>query len=645
MVIRGLQRSGVGALAGVVGLLSVLGVGGCSSPLGEGPEGEGLRAELMRAQRAFLEGTVAGPEVQTRRASSDVERQLTDEQRAELDRISGAEAYADESLELGPDLLSPLPHRGAATDVPEVPGSAAADFTEPGRVVAYEETADVVRVSLQQAVALAVKNNLDVETARLRPAIAQAEVARAAAAFDAVVFASAGFQNLDQPGAGDSLNFAGLGPGAGGGVGGGIGPGAFTTLSNDQQSERYTLSTGIRQRFVSGATGSVETRLEYQTRDPASFGAEEFYDADLLFSLTQPLLQGFGADVNRSEIYLTRNAEASAIEDLRQRLLETVEATEAQYWDVALARQALLIQNRLLRRTIEDRDRLLDRIEYDVSPVRLTEANSFVELRRADAIRARQRLRDASDRLKQLINAPELPVTKETLLLTSEDPTDEPVGFSLLDSVMTALDRRPEMRRALLEIDSASIRQRVADNLRLPVLDLTAQINLNGLDEDDPGTAYGNLAELDYVDYILGVQFEQAIGNRGDEALYRKRRLERRQSVLQYQRAAQEVILEVKEALRAVLTNYELIGATRAARRAAADNLRAIEEQEAAGFAELTPEFLLDIKLQTQSRLADAETQEAAAIRDYQTAIARLHRVTATLLERNRIEFAPRPGP
>jgi len=118
----------------------------------------------------------------------------------------------------------------------------------------------------------------------------------------------------------------------------------------------------------------------------------------------------------------------------------------------------------------------------------------------------------------------------------------------------------------------------------------------------------------------------------------RQRRLERQSSVLAYQRQAQDIVREIKNALREVHTSYELIGSTRAARRAAADHLRAIEAQQDAGMA-LTPEFL-DLKLRAQSRVADAEIQELDALTGYNNAVTALHRAMGTLLERNGINFS-----
>ena len=557
---------------------------GCTSPLDRQGE-EALRDGLIESHRKQLESIAAGPVIQASRPVSDVEEQLTEEQRAELDAMSGTAAYQDLPMTLGPDL----------TGDSEVQG---------------------VQISLQRAIALAVEHNLDLAVARLTPAIAESQVIAAEAAFDSVLYSSVDWGKLDTP------QPSGVVPG----------------LSGDVRDETLSIAAGVRRNLYSGGQLTVETALTREERQPSVFGTPSFYDADVLVSLSQPLLRGFGRDISEANITLAENARESETQRLRQRLLELALDVEAAYWDLVFAQQTLLIRQRLLERTIADRDDLVARRGFDVSPVRITEANSFVELRRADVIRSRQEVRSASDRLKRLINAPDLAVADETLLLPVDEPVEAPISFSLLEAVTTALGVRPELQSALIAINDASVRQRVADNARLPLLNVAATVGINGLDEDSGGEAYEHLSDLDYIDYLISGQFELPIGNRAAEALFTQRRLERRQAVLNYQRLAQDRVLAIKDALRNVLTSYQLIGATRAARRAAADSLRAIEEQEAAGVA-LTPEFLLDLKLQTQERLANAETQEIEAITGYNTAIAAFYEAVGTLLKRNGIDF------
>ncbi len=574
--------------------LGVAMLAGCQSPLDRNEE-QRLRDQMLASHRRQLEALSAAPAIEVSRRPSDVEAQLAEEGRIEqLDRMSGPAAYVDADMDTGEDLL--------------------------GR-----EDLHSTRITLQRAIELGVKNNLDLKIAQLRPAIAEAQLVRAEAVFDAVFFTEAGLERLDTPlPGGDAID-------------------PFSGATGDAQSERLSVTSGIRKRFRGGGLLTLQTALARDERTTARFSTPTYYDADVLVSLEQPLLRGFGRDISTAEILLSESALLQEQQRLQQTLLELTRTIEQAYWNLHFARQRLQVQVRLLERTLDDRNRLRNRAGFDVSPVRLTEANSFVELRRAEVIRARAQLRQQSDLLKRLINDPDLPIADEALLLPVDTPIETPITFSLLEAVQTAIQHRPELGIALASIRDASIRQRVADNARLPLLTLGMSVGLSGIDLDSPGDAYRELAEADYIDYIVSGQFEAPIGNRQAEALHTQRRLEKRAAVINYRNLVQQRVLEVKTALRDVLTAYQLIGATRSARRAAADSLRAIEEQEAAGIA-LTPEFLLDLKLQTQQRLADAEIQEAEALANYNIAIATFYEGVGTLLKRNGIVFETMPN-
>ncbi len=564
----------------------------CASPM-ERDAQEAMRDQMLSSHRQYVTAAASGPVIELSRPPSEVEAGLSQERRDQLDAMSGVRSYESQTPKLGADLL------GGRED-------------------------NVVRLTLEQAVAAAVKNNLDVQLARLRPAISQTQITQADAAFDAVVFADFSLSRLDTPRPPSTVAGA-LGAAFGG----------------NRQTENDSLTTGIRKRLSTGGTVSASTSLARNWEEPQTTSLKEYETANIELGITQPLLRGFGPDVNRAEIILARSARQTSVQDLRRDLLDTVLNVERAYWNLYFSRNRLLIQERLLERTSDDYSRIQKRQDFDVSPVRTTEAGSFVELRRGEVIRARQDVRTASDALKRLINSANLPISGETLIIPADAPADVAVKFSLLDAVTTALRQRPEMQAALQQIHDAAIRLRVADNAKLPQLNVSAVMRFNGLGSS-VGGAYDQLTDGDFIDYILGAQFEMPIGNRGPSALYAQRNLERRTSVVAYQRAAQEVVLQVKDAMRTLLTSYELIGAARAARRAAADNLRAIEQQEEAGVA-LTPEFLLDLKLSSQQRLATAETQELQALVDYNTAIAAYYRALGTLLERNGIAFESDP--
>ena len=71
-----------------------------------------------------------------------------------------------------------------------------------------------------------------------------------------------------------------------------------------------------------------------------------------------------------------------------------------------------------------------------------------------------------------------------------------PISFSLLDAFTNGVAHRPEVQQAIVSIDNTSIRQEVADNGRLPQLDLRLQTKLQNLGES-PGSALGNTFNLD----------------------------------------------------------------------------------------------------------------------------------------------------
>ena len=570
-------------------LVAAAGLGACESPLSDARSDVQLRTAVIvenRQQMAALSeaGGGDGGDVTTPREESGVSGRLGPERLAELNEMSGAEAYRNVELDPGPDLAG-----NAATPT--------------------------VALALDEAVARAVAGNLDLSVARVSPQIGAAQLAQAEAQFDWALFADGQYQKLDTPQP----------------------PGAVPGLSNDIRQDTRSGTVGLRRDLRSGGQVQLETSLSRLERIPSFCVVDRFYDADVLLSVRQPLLRGFGRAVNLTQIELARTARDSAAADLRQTLNDLVGQVEAAYWNLVLAHRSVLIQQRLLRRTMAERDRLEARGGYDTTPVRITEANSRVQLRRADLIRVRAQVRGASDNLKRLLNDPDLPLAGETLVRPTDDPVDAPVTFSLRDSVTTALERRPELERSLLTIRDAELRQRVADNARRPQLDFTGSVGLNGIDIDEPLAAYEDLGTLDYIDYAAGLSFEQPLGNRAAAGLSEQRRLEREQATLAYRRDAQTVVLEVKNALRDVVTNYQLVDATRAARFAAADSLRAINVQEDLGEA-LTDDFLLDLKLNAQERLANAEFAEAEAKSNYMSSIAELYRTTGTLTERYGVE-------
>lgn len=566
---------------------------GCETPYAPGDDSARLHAALESAIARETAQIEPEPDLKSPPPfHSEVEEALAP-RREELDALGPSAPRAGVRLDLGENLLG-----------------------QPQQEVA---------IGLREAMMNALENNLQTQSARLAQGISETDIVRAEAAFDAVLFSNFQFQRLEQPQVVPM-----------------IGPIALTTST--RASKEWGITTGLRSQITTGGAVEVSTTINYDDiadSDGIQFQPDPAWGTAVTLGLTQPLLRGFGSDVALAEVRLARNAARASTEGMRAQLLGIVAEVEASYWALVLARQQLSSAQWLVDVGVEVRDVLSRRRQLDVTVANYADAVATVERRKGDLILAQRNLRAASDALKALINDPDLPVGDETLVVPSDWMTDQPMHYDLREAIAVAIDRAPGVRQALLSIDDASIGVVVADNGRLPQLDLEGLMRWNGLDTG-LGSSYGDLTSGGYIDYIVGLQFQQAIGNQAAEAFYRQARLQRSSTVVAYQQSIQDTVLSVKNSLRDVRSNYQLIGQYRALRLAQAENLRALLVEERTKGA-LTPEFLA-LKFQRQDGLASAQVREIRALVDYNSSIARLFQAMGVGLQMNRIELRIEDG-
>lgn len=567
-------------LAGVIALVA----SGCSTPEEDRPELQGLRRSMDAAvTRELAKAPESDPLKPVTRPTPEVFAELQ-ERRAQLDSMGPQISKAGAGLELGVDL--------------------------------YGKPYPEVMLSLQDAMRMAVKNNLGVQGSRLQQGVTQAELVAAQAAFDANFVAGTQGISQNQP----TQNFGGFLP---------------SDFSN--QFKQWSFSSGIQSATVTGGTFNVGMESTYSKLYPENlYSNNPAWINSLQVGLSQPLLRGFGTDVNMAQIRLARNNDRRSLQQLRQSLLNLCRDVEINYWQLVQARQRVVSAQWLVRVGVEVRDVLAKRRAFDTTQAQYADAVAKVEDRKSQVIRAQRDVTAAVDRMKVLLNDPSLPVGDETMIVPTDFMVDQALVFSLRDAISTAVEQSPGITQALLGVDDASIRQVVADNGRLPNLNLNAQMQYNGL-EQGYGDSWQELTEAGFVNYLVGLSFSQPIGNRAPEANYRRARLQRSQAVLAYRSAVQNAIFYVKDALRGVDAQYRLIEQTRAYRLAQAENLRALLVDEQT-IATLTPEFL-SLKFQRQQELASAQVQEIQSLVDYNGSIAQLWNAMGTGLQMNRVEL------
>ena len=481
----------------------------------------------------------------------------------------------------------------------------------------------VVRMPLRELIQRAVANNTDVKVAGYDPGIEEARVTEADARFDPSFFARASYDTtwVISPNV-QSAQFP-------------------SDPFNPQSFRTATGEAGFRQLSEAGGEFSLSYRTSRTQRADADNdnSVDPYYANDLILRVTQPLLRDFGSEVNRARITIARNNQTISLLEFRKTLEDLLSDTERTYWQLVQAQREVSYQQALLQRTIDTYNILYERAErgVDVSRIQVSLARQSTESRRAVLVRARARVGDLSDQLKRLMNDPEFPVTGGQIVLPAHGALVEPIDFDFQEQVDTALENRHELAQQLARIDSANITYRVAKNNQLPSLNLTGQLNLQGVGADFTGEDGATKSQYngDFIGSSIGLEFEIPIGNRAALAITRRSRLQQLQAIEQYRNLVSQVSLDVSVALREVNTSWNEIVDRRRARLAAEDALGAIGERKRAG-EPLTPTFV-QLELDTQQQLTNAQAEEAGAISNYNIGISRLERAKGTLLRYNNV--------
>lgn len=464
-----------------------------------------------------------------------------------------------------------------------------------------------VRLSLQDSVSKALANNFRIKTQGYGPAISAMDILSAESAFDAVYFLDANWNKTDQPGL-DTTNTA------------------LSSYGGGQGDER-TMTTGLRKAMPTGAilTGAYNlTRVNNSQLDLANI--DPVYSDSFLVELRQPILRGFGIDVNRAGIEVSKNNQKIAKYQYRRTVRDVLFDVEKAYWQLVQARRNVVIQKTLVQQTEETYKYLKQREDYDVYSVQITRVRALLGTRIAEYIQIKNSVKDAEDQLKTLLNDPELNLGEDIEIIPTDFPTLGPLVLDRVSEVQAALECRSELQESKLQIENARINVAVRKNQALPRFDMIFRYTLNGL-SDNAGNAFDQLSTSDYQDYYVGISFEYPIGNRGPRAEQKKAILQRDQAIAALKQVIENVILEVDVAVRNLQTAYYQVPPSTEAVQAAQKNVEAI----IARMTKLSPEYL-DVQLNAQSTMADARRALLSALVNYNIAIVQLERAKDTIL-------------
>ncbi len=470
-----------------------------------------------------------------------------------------------------------------------------------------DATERVLELSLEDAIRLALQNNLDIERERFGPQIARTEVEEERAAFDPVIGLEA---TLSQTKVLPTTEFAAQG-------------GVFVPREPFMKDER--VAPFLKQNIVTG--GDYELRFVYTRQDiePTSSGdvartlADPRYEGSFELTFTQPLLQGFGIEVNLAPIRRAQKDEQIAEQDVVQAILDTIFEVQENYWELVFRIQDLAAQREALKLAEDFLAENTIRVEVGtMAPIELIQAETEVKLREEDVIVAEAEVKEAEDTLKEVLNIPEIMGTWRIRTQPTDTPPFVPVSTLVVQDMMEqALKQRPDFIASQLDIGSREIARMEARNQRLPSLDFVAQGSARAFGEAAE-ESLGNLPDLEGYRWSFGLQFEYPLGNRSARNALLKRNLELQQALVDQRQLILTIERQIRQAVRNIESAIKRIEVTRATIVLAQTQLEAEQEKFRLG---LSTSFQV---LEFQRDLTDARSAATRALSDYNVELARL---------------------
>ena len=460
-------------------------------------------------------------------------------------------------------------------------------------------------LSLSDAIALAIENNLDVEIERYEFSIAEADLlrARSGASINGIptsvlpgVPTGANLALLGSSSAGLSANgdlsaLATLGQGLSFDpfVTGNLNFGhttspqsnTVTTGTNALVTSNKTANFGISQSFLTGGTASLTYNNIVQEQNSFRSTVNPFTTSSLDLSVVQPLLQGFGFAQNNRTIRIAKNNLRAADYVFRQQLINTVANVVQLYWNLVAAISTVNVNNQAVAVAQKLYDDNKKQVEIGtLAPIEVVRAEAQLATAQQALVAAQSAVLQLESVLKSALSRNGL--TSQAILDAHVVPTDpiripeiEPVE-PIQDLVSKALDNRPDLAQSRIQIDNAQIALTGTRNALLPTLNATGDFRSNALVGSqntlvgpinpqnglvqvptiaDPffiggyGSILSQLFGRSFPTYSIGLSLNIPLRNRAAQANIATASLNLRQNQLLVQRQTNQIRVDVNNAM------------------------------------------------------------------------------------------------
>ncbi|MBI3209617.1 MAG: TolC family protein [Candidatus Solibacter usitatus] len=552
-----------------------------------------------------------------------------------------------------------------------------------------------IYLSLQDAIALTLENNLDIEIQRYGTRLSETDLLRAQGGGlirgipTSINTTTTNVTNQvsGQGGLGTSVATGGTGGGGTATTGGVVFSQSGTTIptldtivnTGFGYNHRTTInsnsfSTGvpafavanqspffsIQRGFLTGTNVSMDFNNAYVNSTVPRAEINPYYTSNLGLTVSQSLLRGFGRAVNNRNIRIAQKQVAVSDLVFTQQVMTTVSSVINIYWDLVsynedakVKKQALALAQKLL----EDNKKQVE--IGTLAPIEIVRAEAEVARNQQDLTVSETRLLQQETVLKNAVSRTGVsgPMLSEARVVPTDVmriPDQERVE-PIQDLVATALQKRPDIAQTKLSIETAKISLEGSKSALKPEFGVQAQVRNNGLAGSPsviqiPGTGsfvqnanpffvggyggvLGQIFRRNFPDYNVSFQLSIPITNKTARADMANDLLRLRQQELREQSQVNQVRVEVQNALIGLQQARAGYQASMKSRIFAEQTLDAEQKKYALGASTI---FFV---IQAQRDLAVAQAAEVSALSSYSRAKVSLDQALGMTLDVNRISI------
>ena len=494
----------------------------------------------------------------------------------------------------------------------------------------------VQRITLQEAVQTALKNNLQVGIAEQVREATKAGVLINQGAFDWSLQSGISFGRTK----GASIRTQNLG-------------GSISTTDSDFTTTTRNINATVTKPFEWGGNFSLAYGSQsplYSSTDvsgkntvisstgqvtgPTAFGpfsANPFpYTSSLSANYTQSLLRNAGRDAASVQLIVAKKGSIQADYVFQQSIITLVADTESKYWDLVFAKRNL--ENKRQSRALAQKQLNENQIRVQVgtlAPIEVTSAEASVAQREQDIIAAEAQLDNAKDALARAL-FPD--AARSTNLDATDAPSIEPFRFNENTAEKTALDKRLELKVSKLDLESKQAFETSANSKLKPQLDFNVGYVGASNTRDNFSGVNSDLTGFKYPGYNLGLTFSIPFANRTAKGGQSQARANRRQSELSLRDQELGIVLQVRTAYRNLEAATKGVAAAEKTRIFREKNLDAEKKKFDNG---MSTNFFV---LQRADELDTARSAELQARITYAKNVTTLEQSLGTLLEARKLE-------